>query len=325
MTEGTGSVPGGPDRTDLLTFGEALASFRSSGALHTSSLLSVTPVGAELNVAIGLARLGHRSQWVGRVGDDPLGRLAAIALRGEGVDTTAIVDTAAATAVMVVLDRRPLPPQVIYHRAGSAGSRLAPADVLPALDRRPRLMHITGITPALSGTASATVEVALEHAETLGVEVSIDVNYRAKLWGPGQARDALTAVVRRATVVIGSADEIALVARGSDEREQVVDLLRHGVRTVVVKRGRRGATSYDGDGEHHQDAFAVTEVDSIGAGDAFSAGYLSGLLDGLDERSRLDRACRAGAFAVSASGDWDRSPTKRELSLLDAVEAEAAR
>jgi 2-dehydro-3-deoxygluconokinase len=310
---------------DVLTFGEALASLRSTGPLVPGSTLSVSPVGAELNVAIGLARLGHRAQWIGRVGDDVLGELAVRALRAEGVRTAALVDPSRLTASMVVVDRRPLALEVLYYRADSAGSQVAPDDVLPAIERRPRLLHVTGVTPALSATAAAAVEAAVRRAEELGIPISLDVNHRAKLWSAQRASDVLTPLAARATVVVASQEELALVAPGTDSSGRAAVLRDAGVQTVVVKLGRQGAESFGPEGHRRQEAYAVTEVDSIGAGDAFSAGYLSAYLDGVDEQGRLDRGCRAGAFAVSARGDWERSPTRREIGLLGSATTEPGR
>jgi len=312
--------------TDVLTVGEALASMRSAGPLLPGVSLSCSPVGAELNVAIGLARLGHRASWVGRVGDDPFGGLAVRALRAEGVDVTGVVvDPSSTTATMAVLDRSPLPPEVVYHRTASAGSRLCPDDVLPPLEARPRLLHVTGITPALSPSAADAVTAAVARATDLGIPVSLDVNFRGRLWTRERATAAMAPLAARATLVVASEDELPLVAHGDTTAARASALLELGVASVVVKLGRRGAEAYGAAGHLTQPAFPVTEVDSIGAGDAFTAGYLSAYLDGLPEQQRLDRGCRAGAFAVSGRGDWERSPDRRELGLLADGSEEATR
>src|SRR5690606_39077589 len=117
--------------------------------------------------------------------------------------------------------------------------------------------------------------------------------------------------------VIASADELDLVAEpGSDERTVVAGLLCRGVQTVLVKLGAEGARAHTRDGVWHVPAVPVTAVDTVGAGDAFTAGYLSGLLDGLDLAARRRRAVTLGAFAFSGSGDWEGLPRRDELSLI---------
>jgi 2-dehydro-3-deoxygluconokinase len=158
---------------------------------------------------------------------------------------------------------------------------------------------------------------AAENAAAAGVLVSLDVNHRSRLWSREAARDVLTPLAAHARLVIASDDELDLVAAGS-ESHAVASLLALGVQQVVIKRGALGATVHTADGRLDLSALAVTAIDPIGAGDAFSAGFLSGVLDGLDSSGCLERAVTTGAFAVSTRGDWEGAPTRDELSLLRA-------
>ncbi|GAA2226792.1 sugar kinase [Herbiconiux moechotypicola] len=312
----------------VLTLGETLGSFRSHGRITAGTEFGLAVAGAESNVAIALARLGHPVAWGGRVGDDPVGRLVLTTLRGEGVDVTgAIVDQTAPTATMVVEDRHPLPPSVTYYRAGSAGSRLdADLAARAVAGAQPRVLHLSGITPALSAQAAAAVSVAIDAARQVrGAAVCFDVNYRARLWNRADAARALTPVAVSADIVVASADELPLVAEGSSTEERAAALREAGVSTVVVKHGKRGAESFGPDGHVECPAHPVTEVDSIGAGDAFVGGYLSALLDGLDEAARLRRGAALGALAVTGRGDWERLPSRAELAVFLAGAEEAER
>ena len=304
---------------DLLTAGEALVSFRSNDAAATGGgAWQAHVAGAEANVAIGMARLGHRAQWVGAVGDDDFGRLVHRELRAEDVDVSGVVvDSQRPTALMFVARRTADLARVDYRRAGSAGSVVGRDHVEAALARGPRLVHVTGITPALSPEGRDLVSWLVESASAAGALVSLDVNYRSRLWTRAEARDALEPLTRHTTLVVASEDELDLVAGATRPEEAAQALLARGVEQVVVKRGAGGATAWTGDGRVDAPALAVTAVDTIGAGDAFTAGYLSGVVDGLVVADRLRRGNVLGAFCVSTRGDWQGLPSREELTLLD--------
>lgn len=303
---------------EVLTLGEALVAIRAHGRLSLGDRLSASPAGAEMNVAIGLSRLGHAVNWVGTVGADPAGDLILRELRAEAVGTDGVRrDPDAPTAIMLVDMPAALPPVVTYHRRHSAGSLLSAADVDAAVVGSARLLHLSGITPALSATAHDAARAAIDAARDAGVLVSFDVNYRSKLWDRAAAAEALAPLAREADVVIASEDELELVAAGPDEAARVMELLGGRPREVIIKRGSRGATYQDARERVSCAARPVAEVNSIGAGDAFTAGYLSGLLDGLPPAERLRRGAACGALAVTGVGDWEQAPTRRDLALLE--------
>lgn len=301
-------------QAEVVTLGEALVAYRSHGRLGFADRISASAAGAEMNVAVGLARLGHDAAWIGVLGEDPPGDLIARTLRAEGVDISAVRrDAGAPTAVMLVDQPPALSAVVTYHRRDSAGSRVGVADVERAGLSGARILHLSGITPALSDSAHDAFVAALASARENGVIVSIDVNYRAKLWSRDTARAVLTGLARQADLVIASEDELDLVSAAGSERGRIDDLLGATPREVIVKRGRHGAEVFAPGRAVASPAFPVTEVNSIGAGDAFTAGYLSGLLDDLTTEARLRRAAACGAFAVAGDGDWEQAPTKSDL------------
>jgi 2-dehydro-3-deoxygluconokinase len=323
---------------DLLTLGESMVALRSGGPLSAGGSLSMHVAGAESNVAVGVARLGHGVSWAGVVGGDPHGQVIVRQLRSEGIGLHHREDAARSTGVMFLEQRTADVSRAYYYRSGSAGSTLSIPDVDAALRDGARVLHLTGITAALSPEARRAVEYAAERAAGEGILVSLDVNYRAKLWSRDEARAALAPIVRHATIVIASEDELDLVASSivAAGAEPILDpaaapaaglseaaeallakrLLELGVREVVVKRGAAGAGAYTADGQWEVPAVQVTSIDTVGAGDAFTAGYLSALLDGDDVAGRLRRGALAGAFAVSTAGDWEGLPSTAELALL---------
>ncbi|MFS0717779.1 sugar kinase [Arthrobacter sp. 1P04PC] len=332
---------------DLLTLGEAMVSLRSAGPLSAGGSLGMHVAGAESNVAVGVARLGHRVAWAGVVGSDPHGEFILRGLRGEGIDVRHRVEDTRGTGVMFLERRTADISRAFYYRAGSAGSTLNRDDVDRAFAAAPRALHLTGITPALSPEARRAVEYAAARGAAEGLTVSLDVNYRAKLWSRDEARAVLTPLARHATVLIASDDELDLVADGGErarrgtgataadpvagagdgfesagaEREAAMaaELLGRGVLDVVVKRGAAGAGVYTAAGRLEAPAVPVTSIDTVGAGDAFTAGYLSALLEGAGTAERLRRGTLAGAFAVSSAGDCEGLPTAAELALLGAL------
>ncbi|MGY4542004.1 2-dehydro-3-deoxygluconokinase [Arthrobacter sp. UYNi723] len=315
---------------DLLTFGESMVSLRSAGPLSAGGSLAMHVAGAESNVAVGVARLGHTVTWAGAVGADPHGEFILRQLRSEGIGMQCRVDPSRSTGVMFLEQRTADVTRAFYYRAGSAGSTISRDDVDSALGAGPRVLHLTGITPALSPEARKAFEYAAERAAADGVVVSLDVNYRSRLWTRDEARAVLGPVARHADILIASDDELDLVASaalsGSDslgyddaETALAASLLEQGVGEVVVKRGSAGAGVHTASGRFEAPAAAVTSIDTVGAGDAFTAGYLSALLDGEDVAARLQRGAVMGAFAVSTAGDWEGLPSRAELAMLGAT------
>jgi 2-dehydro-3-deoxygluconokinase len=315
------TTPDDQTRPDVVTFGETMAALRAHSTLRLGGDLGLSIAGAESNVAIGLARLGHRVRWAGRVGADELGALVLRSLRAEGIDTSHAVsdDTGRPTGLLLTEPRLGTLTRVSYYRAGSAGSAVSAAEVLPALASGARVLHLTGITPALSASAAEAALAAATTAHDAGITVCLDVNYRSRLWSTDRARTVLRPLLDRTDLLIASEDELPLMLERPDagEPEGVKSLLAAGVTEVVIKRGARGATTYTADGTTDRPARQVDAVDLVGAGDAFVAGYLSGLLHGADIPDRLHRAVTTGAFAVGTRGDWEGLPTQDELGLID--------
>ncbi|MBC9715866.1 sugar kinase [Streptomyces sp. TRM66268-LWL] len=298
-----------------LTIGEAMASIRTAAPLELGGAAHLSIAGSETNVAIGLSRLGHEVSWVGVVGAEQPGNLIRRTLRAEGVGTRFVRTSEADFTGFIAFDQPAHDlTRVSYHRAGSAGSTLTAAECVAAVNAAaPRLLHLTGITPALSSTAREATLAAARAAHRAGVRVTLDVNYRARLWSRPAAAAALRELVPYVHTVFASEDELDLLSSASNPGEM---LLADGVAEVVVTAGAKGAHCLTPDGRLHQPALDVTAVDSVGAGDAFVAGYLSGALERLPVADRLRRAATAGAFCVGTRGDWEGLPYRSDLALL---------
>ncbi|WP_435281727.1 sugar kinase [Streptomyces koelreuteriae] len=307
--------------TDVLTFGEALVTLRADRPIRSGGALHMSVAGAEVNVAIGLARLGHRVRWVGCASRDEFGALVLRTLRAENVDVANVEQAEGPTGLAVFESRIADVTRVSYHRSGSAGSRLTPRHLKAPLREGARVVHMTGITAALGHGPLRAVRTAVSAVRASGATLCLDVNYRAKLWSRETATAALRPLAAQADILVASDDELALAAPGGTvtEAQQVEALLACGVREVVVKRGAEGAEVFNASGAVTCPALDVPVEDTVGAGDAFVAGYLSALLDGEPIDRRLERAVTLGAFAVASRGDWEGLPVREELGLVHAV------
>jgi 2-dehydro-3-deoxygluconokinase len=301
----------------VVTLGETMGLFRATsvGPLAEVTDFELGIGGAESNVAIGLARLGTAVRWVGRVGADGIGERIVRELRAEGIEVLAVTDRIAATGIMVkeqgTTDARP----VIYYRADSAGSRLTPDDVANADIENAALLHVTGITPALSESAHDAVLSAIRVAAAAGVPISFDVNHRGSLWRGRDHAEVYRALASSADIVFAGDDEARILfpqaQTPADLAREIADL---GPTQVVIKLGERGCVALIDGLEYTKAAIPITPVDTVGAGDAFVAGYLAELIADRPPSERLQTAVGAGAFACLHVGDWEGFPSREQLS-----------
>ncbi|WP_255405437.1 sugar kinase [Sinomonas sp. R1AF57] len=305
---------------EVVTLGETMALFKADapGPLPHVHSWSLGVGGAESNVAVALQRLGTSVAWIGRVGADGPGDLVVRELRAEGIAVVPVRDDAAPTGFMIKERRTAEALKVSYYRSGSAGSRLRPDDLPAGVIESCRLLHITGITPALSGSAAAATQEAVDRAKAAGALVSFDLNYRAALWPAKLAGQHFRQIIAQADIVFAGDDEAAIaVGPSSDAGELARRIAALGPTQVVLKRGARGCLALVDGAEYAREAVPVRVVDTVGAGDAFVGGYLSELLRGSDVEQRLMVANQVGAFACLVPGDWEGMPRRSELHLLD--------
>jgi 2-dehydro-3-deoxygluconokinase len=306
---------------EVVTLGECLAVLYPPEPIEVEAAgsLTIDIGGAEGNLAIALSRLGHRARVLGRVGDDPFGRRIRTTLDDEGVDATFLLTDAEAPTGLYI--RAWLPDgvrRVYYYRTGSAGSRLAPQDLTEEAFTGARIVHLTGITPALTPSCAAAIARAIELAHQAGALVSFDPNYRRRLWDETTAQEALLPLMRQADILLmGDEDARALLSEGDDQA-----LLMRGAalgpQVVVLKCAERGALAL-------ADAHIVSVpaepiahvIDPVGAGDGFDAGFLAGWLQGASLGEMLRLGARVGAAAVAALGDYSGYPRSTPLAWRD--------
>lgn len=304
-------------RPGLVTLGETLGRVTAEPgrpfAQATSAALGIG--GAESNVAIGVRRLGRAATWIGRVGADGFGDRVVRELRAEDVDVRVVVDTAP-TAVMLQESRLPGRTRVSYLRQGSAGSGLCPADVDRSVVAGAGVLHLTGITPGLSVSARAAVDTALDAALGAGVRVSFDVNHRPGVWLGRDPADTYRRLAAAADVVFAGPEEAALVVGPGCVEALLEAFAEITDADIVIKLGERGCVALVAGVRHTVPAVPLLPVDTIGAGDAFVAGYLAAWLDERAPGDRLDQAVRCGAMVCLSAGDWEALATQADLALM---------
>jgi sugar/nucleoside kinase (ribokinase family) len=304
----------------VLTFGEALVGYGTvEDNLRTATQFTRFPGGADLNVAVGLTRLGVRTSWASVLGEDAHGDYLADAVDQLGI-TPLVRRAAGPTALMFKAGGAAGDPEVFQVRHETAFAQhadvLLTADVL-AFDGIDHL-HLTGIVLGISPAARAAALTLLDAALHAGLSVSFDPNIRLNLWPDQQEmRGMINTVAARATVVMPGLAEGRLLT-GANEPDDIAQFyLQRGVHDVVIKLGAAGARGWTADGETAQSrSFAVTPVDTVGAGDGFAAGYLAGLLTGTGLQQRLDQAAAIGALVTTRRGDLTAMPTRAEVEAL---------
>lgn len=301
---------------DVVTFGETMVALNPAnpGSLDTVVQFQRSVAGAESNVAIGLARLGHQVAWVSRVGADSFGRLVYKSLRGEGVDVSHVaVDPKHPTGVYFKEQIGDGRVNVYYYRANSAASQLSSSDVTVSAFAGAKYLFLTGITPALSESCREAVFASIETAHDLGMKVVFDPNLRLKLWDIELARQVTHEIASLSDIVLPGLEEGKLLTDCTEAEEMASRLLQGRTKLVVVKLGPAGAYYRSTTDEGRVNGFTVPLVDEVGAGDAFAAGLLSGLLDALPVPEAVRRACALGALAVTGVGDYESLPYREDL------------
>ncbi|MDF2834790.1 MAG: PfkB domain protein [Paenibacillus sp.] len=298
------------DSPQIITFGETMALFmpEEHKSIERASKLEQGFGGAESNVAIGLARLGASVGWFGALGDDPFGKLVLKTLRGEGVDISRAKLSGEAPTGMMFREHVAGRLAVHYFRKHSAASRMRPEDLDEDYIRGAKLLHVTGITCALSESCRRTVRRAIDIAKEAGVRISFDPNLRLKLWSIEEARETLLPLAEEADYFLPGWDELRLLYQ-TDDYNEVKNKLSE-LKAISVVKGMGDATIVLDNGQETSVPFYPAEqvVDTVGAGDGFCAGFLAGLMKGMSPVEAVRLASINGSLVVQMRGDWEALP-----------------
>lgn len=311
---------------DVITLGEAMYRLTPPGfqRIAQAASFNIEIGGSEANTAVGLAQLGLQTAWLSRLTDNPLGRRITQTLRGYGVDTAHVVWTDADRVGLYFLEEAPPPRnnQVTYDRAGSAMSRMTvtdlPRDLFTAGGAR--LLHLTGITAALSQSAYQVVSQAMTWAKEAGWRITFDINYRSKLWPPNVAVERCEPLAQMADVILlPLRDAQNLYQSPADPDAALVHLGRRWSHAqLVLTLGADGAVALGKSSEMvKQAAFPATPVGRIGGGDAFTAGFLYGWLAEDDLSAGLRWGAALAALKYTLPGDLPVITRQAVLALIE--------
>jgi len=305
----------------VVGIGEALLRLAPSAGetLESAAVFAVQVGGAEANVCAGLARLGVATAWISRLPANPLGRRVADAVRATGVDTDGVLWAPEGSAGLMFLQpgAAPRAGEVLYYRRQSAFAAIEPDAVRWSLLDGARVVHLTGITPALGARPRDLVTRAIAEARARQLLISFDVNYRATLWSPAAARETLGPLLGGLDLVFVNDRDARTVFEMRGEPDGVARALRDRLRcrVLVLTCGDAGAVAADAETVVRQPAFRAEVVDRIGRGDAFAAGFLYGYLArGTSDGLRYGAAL--AALKQTYSGDFCRATTRDVEAVL---------
>jgi len=299
---------------DLVSIGECMIQMNAiqTGPLRSVSLFEKHAAGSESNVAIGLSRFGYRSDFISRVGDDEFGKFILATMKGENVDISQVkADPEAPTGLYFVQRWYPVPPKsiAVYYRKGSAASRLSPEDIDPAYIGNAKILHVSGITPAVSKSCCEATWKALEIAKKNNVKVSFDTNIRRRLWSHEEAKRTLVPMLSSVDYFFTDPSDGRVLFDEEMPKQICEKALRAGPSLAIVKMPDARYVAMTKDEYMEKKGFEAPVVDVIGAGDAFAAGVLASLLKGLSLERAIAVGNAAGALVVTVRGDFEAMPS----------------
>jgi len=268
---------------DVITIGETMIRLCTNNyqTLEQAQYLNFSIGGSESNVAICLSRLGMKVMWISKLTDNSLGRKIFQEIHKHGVDTSNVIWTEEKRVGVYFIEyaAAPRPIKVIYDRKNSAMSTFKPEEVNWECFQNTRLIHLTGITGSLSKNCEELVKRATIEGKKRRKIVSFDLNYRAKLWNIKKAKKHFEDVLPYVDILIATKKDIELVFGIKGKPEDMMEKLREkfNTRIIVLTAGSDGSFAFDGK-MYYAKVYPATEIDRIGAGDAFTAGFLYGYL-----------------------------------------------
>lgn len=304
--------------SEVILFGEPMAMLvaENEGLLEDVPLFSRSLAGAEVNVCIGLTRLGHKVSYITKLGDEPLGKYVRNFLQKEFIGTENITfDSIYKTGIMMKSKVSEGDPATAYYRKGSAFSHMRVEDIDKIDLEGVKIIHITGIPPALSISCREATYRLMERAKEKKIYITFDPNLRPALWESEEVMiKVINELASQSDIVLPGTAE-GLILTGSDKPEKIADFYQSlGVKDVIVKLGGNGAYVREGNIEFIQPGFKVEKVvDTVGAGDGFAVGIISGKLEGLSIKDSVIRGNAIGAIQVTFVSDNEGLPTVKEL------------
>lgn len=302
----------------LLLAGEPMGLLiaQSEGSLDSVAGFTLAVAGAEFNVATGAARLGHFVSYLTKLGNDPFGTRITNTLTANKIDSSNVLTSDTNTTGFMLKSKVSKgDPEIFYFRKGSAASTLDASDVEKIDFSKFDYVHLTGIFPALTDSTRAAMMALIKKAKELGLFISFDPNLRPQLWPSQEVMvKTLNELASYADLVLPGCGEGKILC-GSEDPSKINDFYRSlGARMVVTKLGPDGALVREGDNEYKVPGFIIDKVvDTVGAGDGFACGVITGLMEGLSLEKAVERGAAIGAIQCTFAGDNEGLPTQEQL------------
>lgn len=302
---------------DIITIGESMITFNpdSKGPMKFVNAFEKKVGGAELNVAIGCARLGLRAGWISRLGNDEFGKYIQNFARGEGIDVSKVglVDgyPTSLNFKEIMEDGNV---RTFYYRDKSPTLTMTPDDLDENYFKQAKILHLTGIFPAINSKNIPIVERAIALAEMHGLKISFDPNIRLRMWSKKEAKEVLSSILPHVDILLAGDEEMDIII-GESEPNAIIEKAKElGISYVAIKQGDKGSVGYhNGDFVESPPIKASKVVDTVGAGDGFNAGILYGILQNWSLKKTLHFANTIGSMVVGVAGDNEGLPDYEDV------------
>lgn len=297
---------------DVITIGDGMIAMCpiQKGPIIFSNTFERKIGGAEFNVAIGCSRLGLKSGWISRLGNDDFGKYILKTVRGEDVDTSEVklVDGYQTSVYFreVLSDGSS---RSFYYREKSPTSTMNLEDLNEEYFKKAKILHITGVFPSINKNNQRVILEAVNLAKKLNLKVSFDPNIRLKMWTIKEAKNFIQRILPSVDILLIGDEEVELLLEDVNIEKAIKTFHSYGIETVIVKKGAKGAIGSDGKNIYEVSAIKPKAlVDTVGAGDGFAAGFLTALLKGETLENCVRFANAVGSLVVGVEGDNEGLP-----------------
>ncbi|MFC0271813.1 sugar kinase [Metabacillus herbersteinensis] len=305
---------------DIITIGDGMITFdpQTKGPLRFVHQFERKIGGAELNVILGCARLGLKAGWISRLGKDEFGRHIINTIRGEGIDVSKVkLVEGYATSLNFKEVQESGSGRTFYYRTKSPTETLTPELLPEEYIRNAKILHVTGVFPAIQENNRAVILRALQIAKEHGVKISLDPNIRLRLWSKEQARITIRSYLQFVDYLLVGREELELIFETSNDQELIEAIKLYSFEQVIVKDGAKGCYSLiNNEWVHVPGTHVAKVVDTVGAGDGFDAGFLYGTIQGWPIQQTLEFANAIGAMVVQVNGDNEGLPYLEEVEVF---------
>ncbi len=297
---------------DVITIGEAMVTFNpaSTGPMKFVNTFEKKIGGAELNLAIGCARLGLKAGYISRLGNDEFGKYIKTFARGEGIDVSKLdLVEGYPTSLNFKEMMEDGNVRTFYYRDKSPTLTMTPDDLDEAYFQQAKILHLTGIFPAIDEKNIAIIERSIELAKKYGVKISFDPNIRLRMWSKEEAREVLSKILPHVDILLAGDEEMEIIIGERDPIAIIERIKEWGISFIAIKQGDKGSVGYYNGEIIESPSIKVTKVvDTVGAGDGFNAGFIYGVLQGWQLERTLKFANTIGSMVVSVRGDNEGLP-----------------